>query len=577
MRISKLFGKTLREVPAEAETASHQLLLKSGMIQQVTTGVYSYLPLGWRALRRMEQVIREEMDAAGGQELHMSVLQPYEMWQDSGRDVAFGKSLFTLIDRRERKLALGPTHEEMVTDLARRNVKSYRDLPLMLYQIQTKFRDEPRPRGGLVRVREFTMKDAYSFDTDAEALDVSYKKMIQAYRNIYVRCGLNAMLIEADSGAIGGKDSHEFMVATEVGEDEVVYCKSCGYVANVERASFVKTKLAELEEEEEEEEEKKKPLPLEEVATPGAKTIEEVASFLGVPRSRTLKAVFYSMDGRLVFVTIRGDLEVNEVKLKNALKGSELRLANDEEVKAAGLVAGSASAIGLKGVKVVADDSITTGHNFVVGANKDGYHLKNANYPRDFKVDLISDIALARAGHQCPKCEAELMSERGIEIGHVFKLGTVFSQRQGAFFIDRDGVQKPLVMGCYGIGVGRLLAAVIEENHDDKGIIWPLEIAPYQVYLCALAPRIDEAAVAEAAEKLYAELCREKFEVLFDDRIESPGVKFNDADLLGMPVRLTVSRRTLKSSSAEVKLRREKETGLVPLAGVAEKLKALLK
>jgi prolyl-tRNA synthetase len=372
------------------------------------------------------------------------------------------------------------------------------------------------------------------------------------------------MLIEADSGAIGGKDSHEFMVATEVGEDEVVYCKSCGYVANVERASFVKAKLAE-----------EPLLPLEEVATPGAKTIEEVANFLGVPKSRTLKAVFYSTDGGLVFVTIRGDLEVNEVKLKNALKGSELRLANDEEVKAAGLVAGSASAIGLKKVKVIADDSITTGHNFVVGANKDGYHLKNANYPRDFKVDLIADIALARAGHQCPKCRAELLSMRGIEIGHVFKLGTVFSQRQGASYIDRDGVQKPLVMGCYGIGIGRLLAAVIEENHDEKGIMWPLEIAPYQVYLCALG--MDEAAVAEAAEKLYAELCRKGFEVLFDDRTESPGVKFNDADLLGMPVRLTLSRRTLKSSSAEIKLRREKETELVPLTGVSEKLKALLK
>jgi prolyl-tRNA synthetase len=564
MRLSKLFGKTLREVPAEAETASHQLLLKSGMIQQVTTGVYSYLPLGWRALRKMEQVIREEMDAAGGQELHMPVLQPYEIWQESGRDVAFGKSLFTLIDRRERKLVLGPTHEEMVTELARRNLKSYRDLPLMLYQIQTKFRDEPRPRGGLVRVREFTMKDAYSFDTDAEALDVSYKKMIKAYRNIYARCGLNAMLIEADSGAIGGKDSHEFMVATEVGEDEVVCCKSCGYVANVERASFVKAKLNE-----------EPLLPLEEVATPGAKTIEEVANFLGVPKSRTLKAVFYSTDGGLVFVTIRGDLEVNEVKLKNALKGSELRLANDEEVKAAGLVAGSASAIGLKGIKVIADDSINTGHNFVVGGNKDGYHLKNANYPRDFKADLVIDIALARAGYQCPKCGAELMSVRGIEIGHVFKLGTVFSQRQQASYIDRDGVQKPLVMGCYGIGVGRLLAAVIEENHDEKGVVWPLEIAPYQVYLCALG--MDEAAMAEAAEKLYAELCRKRFEVLFDDRIESPGVKFNDADLLGMPVRLTVSRRTLKSSSAEVKLRREKETELAPLTGVAEKLRALLK
>jgi len=563
MRLSKLFGKTLREVPAEAETTSHQLLLKAGMIQQVTSGIYSYLPLGWRALRKMEQIIREEMDAAGAQELCMPVLQPIEMWEESGRDQAFGKGLFTLVDRKERKLALGPTHEEMVTELARRNVKSYRDLPLMLYQIQTKFRDEPRPRGGLLRVREFTMKDCYSFDADEAALDLSYKSMIQAYKNIYARCGLNAMLIEADSGAIGGKDSHEFTVATEVGEDEVISCGRCGYVANAERAGFVKTKLDE-----------EPLLPLQEVATPGAKTIEEVAKFLGVPKSRTLKAVFYSTDGGLVFVTIRGDLEVNEVKLKNTLKCSELKLANDEEVGKSGLVAGSASAVGLKGVKIVADDSIATGRNFVVGANRDGYHLKNANYPRDFRVDLIADIALAKAGYQCLKCGSELISMRGIEIGHIFKLGTVFSQRQGAFYIDRDGVQKPLVMGCYGIGIGRLLAAVVEQNHDEKGIIWPVSLSPYQVYLSALG--MDEAAGAEAAEKLYAELSQKGFEVLFDDRNESPGVKFNDADLLGMPVRLTVSRRTLKSSSAEVKLRTGKDTELVPLAGVAERLKALL-
>jgi len=564
MRLSKLFGKTLREVPAEAETASHQLLLKAGMMQQVTAGIYSYLPLGWRALRKIEQIIREEMDVAGGQELHMPVLQPLEIWEASGRDLAFGKSLFTVQDRRERRLVLGPTHEEMITDLARRNVKSYRDLPLMLYQIQTKFRDEPRPRGGLVRVREFTMKDCYSFDTDAETLDVSYKKMVQAYKNIYARCGLNAVLIEADSGAIGGKDSHEFMVATEVGEDEIIYCSVCDCAANAERASFVKAKLDE------------EPLKLlEEVATPGAKTIEEVANFLGVPRSCTLKAVFYSVDAEMVFVIIRGDLEVNEVKLRNVLKCAELRLANDDEVKAAGLVAGSASAVGLKGIKIVADDSIALGHNFVVGANKDGYHLKNANCPRDFKVDLVADIALAKAGHRCAKCSGELRSMRGIEIGHVFKLGTVFSQRQEAFYLDRDGVQKPMVMGCYGIGVGRLLAAVIEQNHDDKGIIWPTQIAPYQVYLCGL--NIDEPAVAEAAEKLYGELSQKVYEVLFDDRNESPGVKFNDADLLGMPVRLTVSRRTLKSSSAEVKLRRAKETELVPLGRVAGRLEVLLK
>ncbi|MBM3157026.1 MAG: proline--tRNA ligase [Chloroflexi bacterium] len=564
MRLSKLFGKTLREVTAEAELPSHQLLLKAGMIYQVTAGVYSYLPLGWRALRKLEQIIREEMDAAGGQEVHLAVLQPFEWWQDSGRDLAFGQSLFTLFDRRERKLALGPTHEEMVTDMARRNVKSYRDLPMMVYQIQTKFRDEPRPRGGLVRVREFTMKDAYSFDADAAGLDISYKKVVQAYKNIYARCGLKAMLIEADSGAIGGKDSHEFMVATEIGEDEIIYCGKCACAANAERAGFVKEKLPD-----------EKPLPLLEVATPGAKTIEEVANLLGIPKNRTIKAVFYSADGEPVFVIIRGDLDVNEVKLKNALKVSELRLANDEEVKAAGLVAGSASAIGLKGVKIVADDSITTGHNFVVGANRNGYHLKNANYPRDFKADIITDIAQAKAGYHCAQCGSRLLSERGIEIGHVFKLGTVFSEKQGALYIDRDGVQKPLVMGCYGIGVGRLLAAVIEQNHDDKGIIWPVSVAPYTVYLCALG--MDDEAVASAAEKLYRELCASGIEVIYDDRNESPGVKFNDADLLGIPVRLTLSKRTLKSISAEVKLRRDKDAVLVPLSQIEVKLQTLLK
>jgi len=553
----------LREVPADAETPSHQLMLRAGMIQQVTAGIYSYLPLGWRALLKLERIIREEMDAAGAQELHMPVLQPIELWQESGRDVAFGKGLFTLEDRRERRLALGPTHEELVTDLARRNVRSYRDLPVMVYQIQTKFRDEPRPRGGLVRVREFTMKDCYSFDADEAGLDVSYKRMVHAYRNLYARSGLKALLIEADSGAIGGKDSHEFTVATEVGEDEVIHCDKCGYAANIERASFAKTKLDE-----------EPAQPLQEVATPGKKTIEEVAGFLGVPGNRTLKAVFYAVDGQVVFVTIRGDLEVNEVKLKNVLKCSELRLANDDEVKAAGLVAGSASAVGLKGVRVVADDSITTGGNFVVGANKPDAHLKNANYPRDFAVDVITDIALARPGERCVQCAAELKSMRGIEVGHVFKLGTVFSQRQGALFVDRDGTQKPLVMGCYGIGMGRLLAAVVEQNHDEKGITWPVSVAPYDIYLCALG--MDDPAVASVAEKLHGDLCAQGFDVLFDDRLESPGVKFNDADLLGMPIRVVVSQRGLKSNSVEVKLRREKKAEMVPVAEVAARLKALL-
>ncbi|MEE8372579.1 MAG: proline--tRNA ligase, partial [Dehalococcoidia bacterium] len=437
------------------------------------------------------------------------------------------------------------------------------DVPVLLYQIQTKFRDEPRPRGGLVRVREFAMKDLYSFDADEEGLDASYQSMVRAYKNIYARCGLETVAVEADSGAIGGKGSHEFMVIAETGEDDIIRCSACDYGANAEKATSVKSGT-----------EDEPLLPVEEVATPGSKTIEEVASFLGVPQSKTIKAVFYSADGELVFVTIRGDLEVNEVKLKNNLKCTDLRLANDEEVQQAGLVAGSASAVGLNGVKIVADDSITLGQNFVVGANKPDAHLKNANYPRDFKVDLMADIALARAGDRCPRCEGELQSTRGIEVGHVFKLGTVFSQRQGALFLDSEGNQKPLVMGCYGIGVGRLLAAAIEQNHDEKGIIWPVPIAPYRVYLCGLG--MDDSTVASEAEKLYVELQGHGFEVLFDDRVESAGVKFNDADLLGVPVRVVVSQRTLKSRSAEVKLRKEKEAEIVPLEDVGKKLESLL-
>ena len=564
MRVSNLFGKTLRETPAEAESVSHQLLLRTGMIQQVAAGVYSYLPLAWRSLRKIEQIIREEMDAAGGQELSMPVLQPFEIWEESERDLAFGKGLFTLRDRRDRKLVLGPTHEEVITDLARRNVKSYRDLPMMLYQIQTKFRDEPRPRGGLVRVREFAMKDLYSFDADEAGLDLSYQKMLQAYRNVYARCGLQTIVVEADSGAIGGKDSHEFMVIAETGEDEIVYCSRCDYAANAEKAISGKGGM-EVE-----------PLePVQEVATPGARTIEEVAGFLGVPKERTLKAVFYSADGELVFVAIRGDLEVNEVKLKNTLKCTELRLANDAEVQEAGLVAGSASAIGVEGVSVVANDSITAGNNFVVGANKPDAHLKSVNYPRDFKVDVLADIARACAGHRCASCGGELLSLRGIEVGHIFKLGTVFSERQGALYLDRDGVQKAAVMGCYGIGLGRLLAAAIEQNHDEKGIVWPPPIAPYRVYLCALG--MDDEGVVSTAERVYAELEKKGLEVLYDDRNESPGVKFNDADLLGMPVRVVVSKRTLKSRAAEVKMRREKEAEVVPLDELAERLVALLR
>jgi len=578
MRFSKLFGKTLRQAPAEAESVSHQLLLRAGMIAQEAAGIYSYLPMGWRVLKKIENVIREEMDKAGGQELMLPVLQPFELWQQSGRYVSFGKSLFTLTDRKEHTLALGPTHEEVIADLVHRYVQSYRELPLLLYQIQVKLRDEPRPRGGLLRVREFIMKDLYSFDADEAGLDESYQRMSQAYTNIYARLGLPTLVVEADSGAIGGKDSHEFMVITDTGEDEVIYCSSCGYAANAEKAQFVKTgepAIPVSRSPESSEGEAKNLLPLEEIATPEAETIAEVAGFVGVPTNQTLKAVFYFADGKFIFVTIRGDLEVNETKLRNTLKCSELRLATEGEVNEAGLVAGFASPIGIKGVRVVADDSITSGFNFIVGANKPGYHFRNANYPRDFHVDLIADIALARPGDSCSRCGGELSSARGIEVGHVFKLGTFISERFGASFLDNDGTSRPIVMGCYGIGLGRLLAAIVEQSHDDKGIIWPLSVAPYQVYLCPL--HLDKSAVLPTVEKIYQELQKEGIEVLFDDRDDSPGVKFNDADLLGIPLRLTLSPRTLQSQSVEAKWRTEKETQLLSVENVAAEVNRLLR
>jgi prolyl-tRNA synthetase len=558
VRVSKLVSKTLREVPADADTVSHQLMVRAGLINQLVAGIYSYLPLGWRSLQKIENIIRDEMDKAGGQELHLPVLHPAELWGDRMSDIRF-----TLYDRRERQLTLGPTHEEVVTSLAARYVRSYRDLPLNLYQIQTKFRDEPRPRGGLIRAREFSMKDAYSFDIDEAGMDVAYDKMFRAYQNIFARCGLDVMVVEADSGAIGGKDSREFMLTTPSGEDEVIFCLSCDYAANAEKATSAKEKI-----------DGGKPLPLEPVSTPGMKSIEEVAGFLKVPPSHTLKAVFYIADGSFIFGVIRGDLAVNETKLRNRLRCTDLRLATEEEVVAAGIVPGSASAVGLKGIKVIADDSISSGANFVAGGNKPDTHLKNVNYPRDFKADIVADIARACAGEKCIKCGGRLSSTRGIEVAHIFKLGTIYSSKLGASFLDEKGNSHPIVMGCYGLGPSRLLAAAIEQHHDDKGIVWPVSIAPYHVYLCPLYR--EGSKVAEVSEKLYQDLEAAGVEVLFDDRVESPGVKFNDADLIGLPFRVTVSPRTLEKNSVELKKRTEKDSQIVPLAEIIGKLKVLI-
>ncbi len=556
MRMSRLFGKTLRQAPATAETPSHRLLSQAGLVQQLASGVYSYLPIGWRALRKVEQIIREESDAVGGHELRMPTLHPAELWEESGRREAMGEIMFGLRDRRQRELVLGPTHEEIIVGLYKSVVQSYRDLPVMPYQIQTKFRDEPRPRGGLIRLREFAMHDLYSFDADWEGLDVSYQKMWQCYKNIFDRCGVPTVTVEADSGAIGGKESQEFMCLTDAGEDEALICPGCGYAANAEKAGFQKRRL-----------EPEELLPLEEVSTPGVTAIDDLARFLDVPPWKTLKSVFYMADGRPVFVAIRGELAVNETKLRNALGASDLHLMDAVEAREAGLEAGFASPIGLKNAYVVADDSAPGSPNLVAGANKPDTHLRNVTYDRDWKADIVTDVALARGGEPCPNCGRELEIKRGIEVGHIFKLGTFYSEKLDATYLAADGSTKPAIMGTYGIGLERLLATIIEANHDEKGIIWPSSVAPYQVHLVAL--NIEQPEVKETAERLYADLQAGGVEVLYDDREESPGVKFNDADLLGMPLRVTVSPRTREKGSVELKRRAEKETSLAPLAEAA--------
>jgi prolyl-tRNA synthetase len=562
MRFSKLFGRTLREPPSDAELISHQLSVRAGLIRQLAAGIYSYMPLGWRVLRKIEQIMREEMNAVDGQEVLMPVVHPADIWRASGRydAPAPGPTLLRFKDRTGHDMVLAMTHEEVITDLARQEIQSYRQLPCMVYHIQTKFRDEPRSRGGLVRVREFIMKDAYSFHADQESLDAYYPRIYQAYVNIFRRCGVKTVSVEAASGIMGGSASHEFMVVSEAGEDTLVFCPQCDYAANAERAEFVKglanqAPLAELER----------------VPTPGTTSIEAVARLLGVETRQTLKAVFYSTaEGEVIFALIRGDLEVNEIKLSNALGGVELHPSTEEELRAAGIVAGYASPIGVSGVRVIADDSITSGANFVAGANQPGYHLKNVNYPRDFKVDQLLDIALAREGDICVRCGAPLKLERGIEAGHVFKLGVKYSEAMGATFLDRDGRARPLIMGCYGIGTGRLLSCVIEQHHDDKGIIWPVSMAPFLVHIVSLGT--NDPAVVEAAEALYRELCEAGYDTLYDDRQESAGVKFNDADLIGIPVRLTVSRRTIQSQSVELKARWENQVRLTPRADLRREI-----
>ena len=576
--MSRLFGETLRQTPAEAETPSHQLLLRAGLIHQVAAGVYAFLPLAWRVLQHIERIIREEMDAEGGQELMMPAMHPVEIWQASGRDQAMKDILFRFSDKRDREFVLGPTHEEVIVELFKRHVRSYRDLPLLVYQIQQKFRDEPRPRGGLIRLRQFTMKDLYSFDTDFDGLEVSYRKMYGAYTRIFQRCGVPTLPVLADSGAMGGRDTHEFIYLTEHGEDTCLLCPKCGYAANAEVAAFVKEPAHPPKAGEE-------PQPIQEIPTPGLYTIQALADHLGIPTSKTCKAVFYSATysdrEEAVFVAIRGDMDVNEPNLRRALGAVAIHYMSEAEVAAAGFVPGSAGAVGLKGARIVADDLLPREANLVAGANKPDTHLLNVSYGRDWQADTVADIALAGEGSLCAAptggealCRTAMDTRRGIEMGQVFKLGTFYAEKLGATFLDAQGKQRPAVMGSYGIGTERLLAAVIEANHDERGIIWPLEIAPFQVHIVALQPNRDD--VRTTADDVYSRLQSDGVAVLYDDRDETPGVKFNDADLMGMPVRVTVSPRTLEKGSLEVKRRTEKDSDLVPLDGALPAIKGAI-
>ena len=568
MRMSRLFSQTLREAPADAQVASHVLLLRAGYIRQLASGIFSYLPLAHRALTRIEEIIREEMDAIGGQEIKMPVVHAADVWKASGRYEEYDESLTRFHDRHGRDMVLATTHEEIVADLAGREIRSYRQLPCMVYHFQTKWRDEARPTSGLLRVREFTMKDSYSLDADQEGLEAQYRAHYQAYFNIFRRCGLPVLAVRSDVGMMGGSAAHEFMYLNEVGENTLALCDACGYAANTEVARFAKAEAAAEE-----------PAPLERVATPGAATIADLAAFLEIPESRTAKAVFLvgrfkAGDGgeagdRLILAVIRGDLEVNEIKLANAAGALSLRPAHDEEIAAAGAAAGYASPMGLgEDTLVVADDSVASSPNLVSGANEAGYHVRNVNHGRDWEAAVVDDIALAGAGHACADCGAPLRIARGVEVGNIFQLGTRYSEALGASFLDEQGRERPVIMGSYGIGVGRLLACVAEEHHDDDGLSLPVTVAPYQAHLVSLAKA--EGPARAAAEALYEELTSAGVEVLYDDRGENPGVKFNDADLIGCPVRVTVGDRGLKKGTLEVKLRGAAGRGEeVPVAEVA--------
>ena len=552
MRLSKAFLKTYKEAPKEAEVVSHKLMLRASMIRQLTRGIYSYLPLGYKVLRKIENIVREEMDNAGAQEIHMPVLQPADLWQETGRWFAYGPELMRMKDRSEREFALGPTHEEVVTDIVRSTIDSYKDLPINLYQIQTKFRDEMRPRFGLMRGREFLMKDAYSFHLTDESLDQEYQNMKAAYERIFTRCGLNFRAVEADSGSIGGDVTNEFMVLAESGEDDILFCDTCGYAANKEKATSV-IDLIESNEDKQ---------AMELVETVEKKTIEEVSEYLGIPASKTVKAVLFKEEltdkTNYFMALIRGDLDVNEVKLKNAVNATiELEMIDDEDCKKLGIVKGYVGSLEKnENITVVIDESIKVMRNFVVGANKENYHYKNTNI-EDIKYDLVEDIREARKGDKCPKCEGTLDMARGIEVGHIFKLGKKYSQAMNAVVLNEQGRQEVMTMGCYGIGVSRVMASAIEQNNDEFGITWPKAIAPYLVDV--IIANIKDDAQNSVAEKLYIELQKNNIDTVLDDRNERAGFKFKDADLIGFPLKIIVGKGAV-DGIVEVKDRKTGES-----------------
>ena len=561
MRMSRMLMPTLKEVPSDAEITSHQLMLRAGMIRKMASGIYNQLPMGIRVFRKVEDIIREEMNAKGAQEISCALLVPAELWQESGRWDVMGPEMFRLKDRNGRDYCLGPTHEETFTHIVRNEITSYKQLPLNLYQIETKFRDERRPRFGVMRTRNFTMKDAYSFDADQEGLDKSYDDMFDAYTRIFARCELDNSPVQADSGAMGGSASAEFMVNSEVGVDEIVFCSGCDYAANIEKATSVNHKASTEEMKE-----------MSEIETPNVHTIEELQDFFKMDAGQFAKTLIYYADGKTVAVVVRGDRDVNETKVANAIGGAvEFELASEDTIKAVtGAEVGFAGPIGIKADYLFIDQEVVDQRNVIVGANKTGYHIQNANFGRDFEGQ-VGDFRNVQEGDKCPKCGQPLEIMRGVEVGHIFKLGTKYSESMGATFLDQNGKSQPIIMGCYGIGVERTVAAVIEQHHDENGIIWPLAIAPYHVVVVPVNVKKEEH--LENAEKIYKELEAAGVEVLLDDRNERAGFKFKDSDLLGIPMRITVGK-DIVDGKVEFKLRKEADKEIISVDEVLDRVKA---